>query len=538
MLTSLWPEGKGKIHIFEEKDIPYEKILTPDFQALNIPSWAEEGTELGWMLQPYAVGSGRSHSLHTIEHLALVHGMKRDPTNRKEFSGEPYENWNLRLAIEDWIFAHTGFTVGELQELKAKEYLSAAQALEAKGENKLAQEQYKKGLQLRPNNLPLLKGYLDNLETEEKINAKEVMDIATRIITIRRSNDPAALLARAMLLSAEKNYSDAFKDLEKLVDLQKVPVKLGGKFYSFETILDNFARVAEAVGHHEKALAAMDELLVLDKEHPVKFFANLSRRGRIYWEIGDHEKAISDLTRVLESTFASSEEYNMRGVALLELGEKEKALSDFNKAIELNPSAVDAYFNRANALEHLGNYAAALTDLNLLSSPELFTLIKQEEGLEKETLQARARVFHGLKDYVSEVKSLEKLLEIDPTLPLKLQLAGAYYHLGNYEKSFELFSANDENLSLPQLREYADAAMKTHRLPMATVILREITEEHTELMPKKERANDYYLLAESLYASRDDPYEIVEVLEEAKELDPKSEKIKELESKIPRLFVR
>eukprot|EP01027_Heterolobosea_sp_BB2_P016325 GEZU01023246.1.p2 GENE.GEZU01023246.1~~GEZU01023246.1.p2 ORF type:complete len:147 (-),score=32.67 GEZU01023246.1:49-489(-) len=90
-------------------------------------------------------------------------------------------------------------------------------------------------------------------------------------------------------------------------------------------------------------------------------------RASLYWEIGEHDKAISDLTVAIELNPLQRTSYNNRGWVYYELGEYKKALEDFTRAIELDPNAPDAkssYKGRATTYDELGDSAKAMEDLN------------------------------------------------------------------------------------------------------------------------------------------------------------------------------
>lgn len=63
-------------------------------------------------------------------------------------------------------------------------------------------------------------------------------------------------------------------------------------------------------------------------------------RARVFFDMEDHEKAIADLTKVIELQ-PDFEAYGARAQLYRELGEPQKALDDYEKARALNP-ALDA----------------------------------------------------------------------------------------------------------------------------------------------------------------------------------------------------
>jgi len=73
------------------------------------------------------------------------------------------------------------------------------------------------------------------------------------------------------------------------------------------------------------------------------------KRGDVYDEIGEYEKAIADYSKAIELDPNHALAYYSRGCAYAEKGEYEKAIADYNKVIELNPSDAYAYYSRGLA---------------------------------------------------------------------------------------------------------------------------------------------------------------------------------------------
>ena len=73
-------------------------------------------------------------------------------------------------------------------------------------------------------------------------------------------------------------------------------------------------------------------------------------RGIAYLSIGDYDKAINDLDKVIQVAHLIgiphlTTVYNNRGVAHNHRSELDKAIRDFNKAIEIDPNNNVPYFN-------------------------------------------------------------------------------------------------------------------------------------------------------------------------------------------------
>jgi tetratricopeptide (TPR) repeat protein len=81
--------------------------------------------------------------------------------------------------------------------------------------------------------------------------------------------------------------------------------------------------------------------------HGCKDSKDYFNRGVARLEKGEHDGAISDLTKAIEMNPGSSMAYFYRGRAYLGKREHDPAISDLDKAIELNPQLAVAYGERA-----------------------------------------------------------------------------------------------------------------------------------------------------------------------------------------------
>lgn len=73
----------------------------------------------------------------------------------------------------------------------------------------------------------------------------------------------------------------------------------------------------------------------------------LLERGLSYSQLGEHTKAIEDLTKVIAASPKETLLYEKRGLSLLALGRYKDALKDFNKALLLGTESGDVYFGLA-----------------------------------------------------------------------------------------------------------------------------------------------------------------------------------------------
>jgi len=133
-----------------------------------------------------------------------------------------------------------------------------------------------------------------------------------------------------------------------------------GRFLLHRSVLRyNLAQLLVRTAPLEEALAAYDEMVAEDPNHPDYYFDRaglLARAGRV-------EEAIADYTAAVTVGPPYPEPYYNRADLLMQLGDVDGALRDFARVAELEPGFVDAYVNRASLLLELGDLAGAGRDV-------------------------------------------------------------------------------------------------------------------------------------------------------------------------------
>jgi tetratricopeptide (TPR) repeat protein len=112
-------------------------------------------------------------------------------------------------------------------------------------------------------------------------------------------------------------------------------------------------------------------------------------RGVSYLVKGQHDLAISDLTKALEINPNLAEAYDNRGNAYYLKDQLDQAISDYTKAIKIDPGHAEAYFNRGVAYYFKKEYHKSWEDIRKASGmgyqvpSEFLDYLRKASGREK-----------------------------------------------------------------------------------------------------------------------------------------------------------
>lgn len=173
----------------------------------------------------------------------------------------------------------------------------------------------------------------------------------------KESKNPKLLLKRVDYFMDRKIYDKAYRDLQKLKDLQprnpQIYSKLGR--YNYKVKKDNERAIIE----YTKAL----ELTPNDSEMVIS-------RAIIYEAADNLEKAQIDFSKFITLKPDSPEGYSGRAKVLRKMSKFDKAIEDYKKAIELDPETkerkvelADLYYQEAKDLNKRGQRKEAIESL-------------------------------------------------------------------------------------------------------------------------------------------------------------------------------
>ena len=141
-------------------------------------------------------------------------------------------------------------------------------------------------------------------------------------------------------------------------------------------------------------------------------------RGASHAAMGQHDPAISDLTKSIELDPQGADAYLQRAACYLRKGRNETAISDFTRAIDLGAEQVGACFHRGGAYAREGRHDLAISDYT-----RTIELMLAAAGAARSNDVARVYHERGLAwrsqgDLDRAIADFAKALELNPAFAL------------------------------------------------------------------------------------------------------------------------
>lgn len=174
------------------------------------------------------------------------------------------------------------------------------------------------------------------------------------------------------------------------------------------------------MGEIEKAMT--DLRLVID-DNP-KDSRAMDAMGYANNQIGRYLKAIQWFNKAIEYDNNNAVIYNNRGMSYYYLEKFSTAFSDFNKAILLDSTFAQAYSNRGSARYNRQNIAAA-SKIDLRLAEEDYSKAIELDNLLVSAYRNRGIIRYHLEKYRDSFVDFQKAIHLNPEDPL------IYYHVGN-----------------------------------------------------------------------------------------------------------
>ena len=166
-----------------------------------------------------------------------------------------------------------------------------------------------------------------------------------------------------------------------------------------------------------------------------------NNRGAAYNQKGAYDRAIADLTKMIELKPDDPEAYRNRGAAYNNKGEYELAIGDYEKAMNLKPDNAELYYMRGAAYYSKDEYEVAAANFN--------------RAIELNPNDARAYSDRGMVRYQtanfdSAIANFSRAIQLNPNSAQAYCNRGeAWLHLREWEKAkSDLMIARDKGLDI------------------------------------------------------------------------------------------
>jgi tetratricopeptide (TPR) repeat protein len=189
-----------------------------------------------------------------------------------------------------------------------------------------------------------------------------------------------------------------------------------------------------------------------------KEYYDAIRKGDAYLDDGDYDKAIAEITKVLQSDPNFSKGYYLRGMAYFEKKDFAAATADFAEAIRLNPDSLNGYYLRGAAYTESKDFDRAIEDFNKAI---------QLDPTSEIGYAGRSHVYYEKKDYDSAIADYSKVIELNSEDAVAYNNRGwAYCLKGEYDKGLEdiniALDLDDDQHYIYHSRGYAYSGKKEY----------------------------------------------------------------------------
>jgi tetratricopeptide (TPR) repeat protein len=228
-------------------------------------------------------------------------------------------------------------------------YYARGIARQTLGKYDPAIEDYKKGLEFRPNDRPMMTNtaiaYIQKKDFEK---AKQLFDEIIEAYP-KESN---SYMARGALYAETGDTISAMNDYNKAIELDPYYAPAYG----------NRALLYYQTNRLNEALSDLNEALKLNPREE-GFYIN---RGLIRYNLNDLRGAMADYDQVIVLNSDNKIARFNRGLLRFHVGDYNRAIEDFDVVISLEPDNYMAYYNRALLLNETGDYLSAIKNYDII----------------------------------------------------------------------------------------------------------------------------------------------------------------------------
>jgi tetratricopeptide (TPR) repeat protein len=177
------------------------------------------------------------------------------------------------------------------------------------------------------------------------------------------------------------------------------------------------------------AIFAADKDVELDAKNPKAYIL----AGKIYFDIGEYQKAKENSEKAIELEPNNAALYANRGLAYFKLGDNQKAKVDLEKAVAMDPTHANNYQLRGYFYFNSGDRKAGLRDLI-----EAVRLDPNDANANKNL----GTVYSNMEEYTQAVKIFNEAIRLDPKDSQTYFNRGfAHFMLNKYKEAILDFTA-------------------------------------------------------------------------------------------------
>ncbi|WP_048149618.1 tetratricopeptide repeat protein [Methanolacinia paynteri] len=192
-----------------------------------------------------------------------------------------------------------------------------------------------------------------------------------------------------------KNYSEAKKTLEKILELDKGNIQA----------LDDICYLCYKLKNYEEELVYFNLYLEhISKDNP-KFNDVLRKKGITLSVLNREAEAIECFDEVIGLDRDNMDAYYSKGISLAKLGKYKEAIECFDDVIGLDRDNMDAYYSKGISLAKLGKFKEAI---------KCFDEIIRLDSDNKEAYYKKGIYLSKNNDDDAAIKCFDKVLSFDP----------------------------------------------------------------------------------------------------------------------------
>jgi len=266
------------------------------------------------------------------------------------------------------------------------------------------------------------------LKTLQEIEKQRETITSSKVITnsqkINAYNNNIQVLILTNLL--EKGYSLLIsRKLNEALEIYNKAIKLNPQDAIAYTLRGS---AYSSLGEHQKAIRDLTRASQLEPQNPIPY----RFMGDINNKLANYSRAIKHYDIAIELEPTSAKLYGNRGISYAAIGNNPRAMQDFDRAIELGLNNYEIYNNRGIALYGLGRYSEAIEDFekSITLNPKL-----------KSAYFFQGNAFSHLGDFRQAVKLFDTVIKLDPKFTEAYNMRGISNNkIGNYKQAIKDFN--------------------------------------------------------------------------------------------------